>query len=262
MKQRIMTGLIAGLGFLYFVWSGGIPYIILIEALAVIGYYEWIKMNHTKMYSVESILGFLAVVLLILVHNQLVHGINQMTVILVLFFLYLILTVAKKNHITIDQIGYFFLGVLYVGFGFAYMLETRLMGQGNGFALTLLILVTTWASDSGAYFTGKYLGKNKLWPEISPKKTIEGALGGMLFAAIAAVLMNYFFVYEEKIWFIFFIGLFISVIGQIGDLAESALKRAKEVKDSGTILPGHGGVLDRFDSLLFVFPILHLFLMI
>jgi phosphatidate cytidylyltransferase len=101
------------------------------------------------------------------------------------------------------------------------------------------------------------MGKNKLWPEISPNKTIEGAVGGVLFAVIFAWIYHYFTGVLDNYIIVTFMTIFLSVFGQIGDLVESALKRQYQVKDSGTILPGHGGILDRFDSLLFVLPILH-----
>ncbi len=259
MKQRIITGLVGGIGFLFVVYLGKIPYAILIELLAVFGYYEFLKMNNTKLYAAESILGLLTVISIIL--NKALAIVLQVddftfTILLTSVIFYLILIVLKKNRITFDQIGYFIVGIIYIAFGFSYMLETRFLE--HGLAFTLLILAATWASDSGAYFTGKYFGKNKLWPEISPNKTIEGSIGGVIFAIIIALIMNYFFNYFDDQLYLIGLGLLISIVGQIGDLVESALKRTKQVKDSGTLLPGHGGVLDRFDSLLFVFPILYL----
>src|SRR5690606_27483192 len=111
-------------------------------------------------------------------------------------------------------------------------------------------------TDSGAYFIGRALGRKKLWPEISPKKTVEGAIGGIASALVLTVIFQWIhplFAFPKAIA----AALIIAVFGQMGDLVESALKRHYGVKDSGNILPGHGGILDRFDSLIFVFPILH-----
>jgi phosphatidate cytidylyltransferase len=118
-------------------------------------------------------------------------------------------------------------------------------------------LLLIWVTDSGAYFVGRAMGKNKLWPEISPNKTIEGAIGGVVFAVLFSWIYHYFTGVLDNYLIVTVMTIFLSVFGQIGDLVESALKRHYQVKDSGTILPGHGGILDRFDSLLFVLPILH-----
>ena len=114
-----------------------------------------------------------------------------------------------------------------------------------------------WTTDSGAYFVGRKLGKHKLWPEISPKKTIEGSIGGVVIAVIFAVLMQLIYPFASSWTLLIVVTIIASIIGQMGDLVESAIKRHYGVKDSGTILPGHGGILDRFDSLLFAVPLLH-----
>lgn len=116
-----------------------------------------------------------------------------------------------------------------------------------------------WATDSGAYFIGKTMGKKKLWPDISPNKTVEGSIGGVICAIIVGVLFALFTDIHAAIVTIIGITAVLSVFGQIGDLVQSAFKRHFNVKDSGNILPGHGGILDRFDSLLFVLPLLHFF---
>ena len=126
----------------------------------------------------------------------------------------------------------------------------------NGLPLFFFVLFNIWATDSGAYFIGRALGKRKLWPEISPKKTVEGAIGGIASALVLTVifqLIHPLFSFSEAL----LAAIVIAVFGQMGDLVESALKRHYGVKDSGNILPGHGGILDRFDSLIFVLPILH-----
>lgn len=123
----------------------------------------------------------------------------------------------------------------------------------------MFALLIVWLTDTGAYMIGRKLGRHKLWPAISPNKTIEGSLGGIALALITAAIYLMFFPQYYTFWPMMGIALFLSVIGQIGDLIESALKRFYGVKDSGKILPGHGGILDRFDSLLLVLPMLHLF---
>lgn len=127
----------------------------------------------------------------------------------------------------------------------------------NGFVLTLLVLLLTWGTDTGAFFAGKFLGRSKLAPAISPNKSWAGAWGGLITAVIIAVVFG---ILTEANVFLFAIwGAITSVLGQIGDLAESAFKRYAGVKDSGNLLPGHGGVLDRVDSLLFTAAISYIF---
>lgn len=258
MKQRIITGIIGGTGFIFLVWLGNLPYTFLVVTLAILAYYEYLKMDGTNILSIEGFVGFLTIFLVIAYENYLenFYNVDFITLILISLFIYLTLIVLRKNKITFDNVGYYLVGILYIGFGFSYMLTTRL--DANGLYLTLLVLFATWSSDSGAYFTGKYFGKRKLWPTISPNKTIEGALGAIFFSVLVSLLINYLFNIYDSLLYSIFVGITISVVGQIGDLVESALKRSKNIKDSGTIIPGHGGILDRFDSLIFVFPILHI----
>jgi phosphatidate cytidylyltransferase len=132
--------------------------------------------------------------------------------------------------------------------------------NGNSFEpktlLSLFILI--WVNDTFAFIVGKSLGKNKLFEKISPKKTIEGFIGGMFFSLIASVVLAKYFVTEPiSKWLV--IAIISSVFGTLGDLIESKFKRIAGVKDSGSIMPGHGGVLDRLDSIIFVAPIVFLF---
>lgn len=115
-----------------------------------------------------------------------------------------------------------------------------------------------WCNDTFAYICGKLLGKHKLYEKISPKKTIEGFVGGLIFTQIAAVIIFKYTDIQASLPFWLLIGLGISVIGTIGDLVESKYKRQAGIKDSGSIMPGHGGILDRLDSILFAAPFLFL----
>ena len=118
----------------------------------------------------------------------------------------------------------------------------------------LVMFSSIWLCDSAAFFVGKAFGKNKLYEKVSPKKTIEGAVGGLVFAIIAFIGIGYLLVPELTIFHLAICGVIVGTIGQAGDLAESLLKRDAKVKDSSDLIPGHGGILDRFDSILFVAP--------
>ena len=134
------------------------------------------------------------------------------------------------------------------------------LDSSGGFELTLLMFVAIWLTDTGAYLVGRSLGKRKLAPTISPNKSVEGAVGGLLFAVVASLLLGDLILPSLDLLDLLAIGLIAGVVGQLGDLAESHLKRASGVKDSSAIIPGHGGILDRFDSLLLVAPTLLIYL--
>ncbi len=146
-------------------------------------------------------------------------------------------------------------GSLYLGLFTACLVLFMAWPDG---ALWLLFLTTiTAASDTGAYFVGKSIGKNKLCPSISPGKTIEGFIGGMVCGTICSLLVAYAVFDTVNLVALTLVAMLLSALGVIGDLVESLLKRSMNVKDSGSILPGHGGVLDRIDSLLLTAPVLY-----
>ncbi len=123
-----------------------------------------------------------------------------------------------------------------------------------GGSLVFLVMLTVWAADTGAYFAGRAFGKHKLMPNVSPAKTIEGLLGGLLMTMIVVAGVMYFSP-EQELGLVIGVTLFVAIVSAVGDLSESMFKRVAEIKDSGTILPGHGGVLDRIDSLTAALPI-------
>ena len=124
----------------------------------------------------------------------------------------------------------------------------------HGGAWVLLTLALAWGSDTTAYFTGRKFGKTKLYESISPKKTVEGAVGGLFGSVVAAVVIQHWLITDMPLWHAVVLALVAGVFGQAGDLLESLIKRSAGVKDSGMILPGHGGLLDRVDALMFTAP--------
>lgn len=158
-----------------------------------------------------------------------------------------------------EQILYAFFGLFYVGLLFSYLHQVRQLPYGE--YLVWLIFIGAWGSDTCAYCAGLLFGKHKVAPLLSPKKTWEGCIGGVIGASLLAVLygfaMNGIFSQSISLMLYALIGACASVISQVGDLAASALKRNNEIKDYGKLIPGHGGVLDRFDSILFVAPVVY-----
>lgn len=173
-------------------------------------------------------------------------------------------TVFSKGELDYTLSASAFMGIFYVAVSFSCIVLLR----GIGKYLYLLVFIGSWTSDTFAYICGKLFGKHKLIPEVSPKKTVEGSIGGMIFAGIAFVIYgviinNYFDSSVNTNYAILAVsGIVLSVISQIGDLAASVIKRRFDVKDYGWIFPGHGGVLDRFDSVLLTAPMLYIMMQI
>lgn len=259
MKQRIITGLIAAALFIPFVVYGKLPFTIGVYGLALVALYELLRMKGIKIYSVPGIIGAFILCSVLLPNDWAIH-VEQWTtytkyeLLIIPTILLLAYSVVVKNHFTFDEIGFILLSSLYIGIGFYYLITTR----EAGLMYIIYALLVVWSTDSGAYFTGRKLGKHKLWPEISPNKTVEGFVGGIVITVILASIMNLMFPFNISWGYFIVVTIFSSIFGQLGDLVESAIKRHYDVKDSGWILPGHGGILDRFDSLLFVLPLLNL----
>ncbi len=173
------------------------------------------------------------------------------------FFLYHIVWSPKEDN-SFAVISTKFFGIFYVPVLMSYLLLLREYPQGDN--LILFLLIVTWAGDTGAYFTGTWIGKRPLAPTISPKKTVEGAVGSVISSVAAAGLCQLLFLNTFDPVSCFLMGFGVNILNQFGDLAESMIKRAYKVKDSGNIIPGHGGVLDRIDSLIFAVPFLYYYL--
>ena len=149
-------------------------------------------------------------------------------------------------------------GIVYVGFLATYLAKLEVIGGGDD---VLLVLLVAWVADTGGYFAGRFLGKAKLYEAVSPKKTWAGAWGGLAGSVIGVAALK--LVHAEHLTWIdvFAIAIPGGILGQLGDLAESLIKRSTGVKDSGALLPGHGGILDRIDAVLFIAPYVYAYLL-
>ncbi len=229
--------------------------LVLIAGL-VIGAYEFGKMTLSDdSFLSSAVLAFLSVIPLLSVSIAPQLGINGGLVLSFLLLSFWTLATYKKDF---DSYGFFSccsLGLLWVGFLGAHLVLIRAMPDGNYWLLILTGI--TAGSDSGAYYSGRAFGKHKLSPLISPNKTIEGAVGGIVTGMIIAILLSILFLDSVPWLFVLVSSIFLAVVGICGDLIESVIKRATGTKDSGTILGGHGGVLDRSDSILFAAPVLY-----
>lgn len=257
MKQRILTAIVALIVFVPFVLYGNLPFVLFTYVLATIGLIELLDMYKVEKYSLPSILAILFLWLILLPYEEITistFSFSKIEVIILFVMLLLSYTVLAKNKFTFDNAAFILMGTIYVGFGFYFLTVARMAGLNY----VLFVLFIIWATDTGAYFSGRFFGKKKLWPDISPNKTIEGAIGGIFIACVVGVIFQMIHPFEHSMFAILMIAILISIIGQIGDLVASAYKRHYQVKDSGKLLPGHGGILDRMDSLIFVLPFLYL----
>jgi phosphatidate cytidylyltransferase len=257
MIQRILTAVLAAAVFLPFVIVGGLPFAIFIYLLASISIYELLKMKKISLLSFPGILSLVLIWVLLYPSTTIDFltevNISKVEVALLGVLFLLSYTVITKNLFTFDDAAFIMLATIYIGTGFYFFIEINEQGLKYLFFAMFVI----WATDSGAYFVGRAIGKRKLWPEISPNKTVEGSVGGVVCALAVGIVFQAIIPISDSLLMVIIIAILLSIFGQLGDLVESALKRHYSVKDSGTLLPGHGGILDRFDSLLFVLPIFH-----
>lgn len=150
------------------------------------------------------------------------------------------------------------LGIFYLGWFLGHLILLRNFDQGE--YLIFFLFLVTWAGDTGAYYVGKGFGRHRLAPNVSPNKTVEGAIGGWVASVLVAVLARWWFLPLISVSDSLVLGGLLGIVGQLGDLTESMFKRGAGVKDSGQFLPGHGGVLDKLDSLIFTAPVLYYYL--
>ncbi len=181
-------------------------------------------------------------------------------VLLVTLFVFMSVPLVARIPLSqlVTQVSLALFGVLYLGLTLSYVVWTRQLPQGEW--LVFLLLLITWAGDTGAYFVGTCCGRHALAPRISPKKTLEGLAGGLSGAMIAAFMARWGFMPDLSSLDCILMSVLLTGFGLWGDLAESAIKRSAGVKDSGGVLPGHGGMLDRLDSLLFAAPAFYYYL--
>lgn len=259
MLTRIMTSVI-GIPLVIAIIVIGNPllrYVMMV--VSVIALYEFYGVVRGQNKPIKY-MGYCAIIVQYLAFDWVIQYYAVYMVIVVMISLS-ILVVAYPKYSIID-VALTLFPVIYVGLMFSFMVSIRDLEQGHFWVW--LIAISAWGCDTFAYFTGKTIGKHKLAPKLSPKKTIEGSIGGVIGAGILGYIYTIIFTYydmyalREKVFWVVAAVTIGAIISQFGDLAASAVKRYYEQKDYGYILPGHGGILDRFDSFLFVAPIIFL----
>lgn len=263
MVTRCISGVILVVIALITILSGGYVLAATLLAISGIAFYELAKVcriHGEKGFNVLEIVSYIAIVFLYVLT---VKTSDDMFILLwaILFFLAILgvyVFAFPKFHA--QQIMATYFCVLYAPLMFSFIYRIRMTEYG--IYLVWMVFVASWISDTFAYFTGMLLGKHKLAPVLSPKKSIEGSIGGIAGSALAGALFGYLFstkVGQEVNLVVVcaVLGALGSVISQIGDLAASGIKRNYEIKDYGKLIPGHGGIMDRFDSVIVTSPIIY-----
>ena len=225
-----------------------------VTAISIIGLFELyrsVKMEKT----LPALIGYISsVVIDILILDDYYSSLFIWLITTLIFLLACYVIAYPRYHF--NQINMLIFGLLYVTVMLSFVFKVRYVE--NGILYVWLIFIGAWGSDTCAYCVGKLCGRHKLPSELSPNKTIEGCIGGILGAALLGFLFALAFFADTGYWWKFaLIGGVSSILSQIGDLAASAIKRNHDMKDYGKLIPGHGGILDRFDSIIFIAPIVY-----
>ena len=260
MRQRIITGLIAGVVVLMLLASGLNVVRVAVALVSLYALHEMYCAVGIKSNVSLYISGMLFSLALIMIEAF----VPEYTMLLILLYIVLLFAVMLINHKTvkIENIAVCIFMTIYIVYTMSHISSVRAMPLGK-FAI-FLILIGAFATDTFAYFVGVTCGKRKLCPEISPKKTIEGAVGGLLGEILCFVVTGliFKFAFSINVNFVYMsiLGLLCGIASEVGDLAASVIKRQYGIKDYGNLLPGHGGIMDRIDSVIFVAPLVYYFL--
>ena len=258
MAKRIITSIIGLVIFFTVLFAGETAFTVAISLVTLamlVELYTGLKTDNTINFT-----GFICSVILLL--GMIFESISKELTILLCIAIYLAVMVNQHTKVTFKDVCAHGFLTLFITLFFGTMI--RLYSRFGVYA-ALLAFICAWLTDSGAYFTGVAIGKTKLIPKVSPKKTVEGAVGGV----IVAVVLSWVYMYiinkvpsfnqdrALNYFSITIIALITSVVSQLGDLVASAIKRDCAIKDFGSLLPGHGGILDRFDSVIYITPLVY-----
>lgn len=254
MNNRYIGALILA-PLIIFLFLGGEYLKYLVMVLSLFGMYEFYKVSRKKHYKPIGIIGYiLCIVYYFNMGNDFRASFN-IYILIAIIFLLLCIPVIYTNYNFVD-IALTIFGFLYVAVFFSFIVFVN--NKTNGQYLVWIIFICSWVCDTAAYYSGRFLGKggkHKLCPKVSPKKTIEGSIGGLLGSALGCTIYGYViskYGVHIELYHYTIIGILSGVFGQFGDLIASSIKRFVGVKDYSNLIPGHGGILDRFDSILFV----------
>jgi phosphatidate cytidylyltransferase len=247
-------------------YLGGWYFFILILIISLVAQWEFYQIQKNKNIFAQKYMGLFTGLLILIgiqVENYFFTGLASLLCLLLI----LLLEMFRKYKNASIHIGITLLGILYIPVLLSFLLYLRnyldykfISMNNTGFAFILTIMVTIWICDTFAYFYGKKFGKHKLFLKVSPNKSVEGAIAGLLGSLLVFIIVYYSNLLPYSLPELLTLGSAIGIGGQLGDLVESWFKRDAGVKDSSTLLPGHGGMLDRFDSLIFISPVVFIFI--
>jgi phosphatidate cytidylyltransferase len=263
LRTRVLSAVILLPVVCLFVYLGGIPWLIGMLLTGIVAWWEMHQLLRRNQFVVGRILGLVFVLCAIgeaYVSSLRLLPVDLLRPLLVAFIIASLIWALydKSEHPTADW-GVTVGGALYLGLSLGYFVTLR--QRSNGLYWVAVAFAVTWIYDSAAYFVGSALGRHKLWPRLSPKKTWEGLAGGSVAAVIGALLLGTWLLGLTP-WYGLLLGVLIAAADPFGDFAMSLFKRMAHIKDTGSLIPGHGGILDRLDSLLFAFPLVTLFAVI
>ena len=266
--KRVLTAVLGVPLAVYVINYGQWLFFVMILLLALIAWKEFSAMLKRKQIPVSHYIGIIGIVFLLGCAWQ--GNVQEFTMIITAVILSVMARVVfGSGSFTIASAAYTIMGFLYIGLPFSHFVMLRILDQNQqiatffgfipqGAAYLWLPFIGTWASDTFGYFVGTFFGKHKLCPVISPAKTVEGAAGGLIGSICGVICIGLLF--HLPLFHLFIVGVLVGIAAPAGDLVESALKRFTGVKDSGRLLPGHGGVLDRFDSVMFAVPVVYYYI--
>lgn len=263
LQQRVIAGLTGASLMIFLICYSEWTYFFLffsITFLALREFYNLLQKSGFKPNKYFGIISGMMLFTLLFSLEKKVISFNFYYLLFPFLFLVFLIELFKKNEKPFVNIAFAFLGVIYVALPFALMNVSAFINGTYNYEIVLGILLLLWSNDIGAYFCGRFFGKNLLFPRISPKKTWEGAIGGALFTFGFSMVLHYWFATTLSTVHWLVLSIIIVVAGSFGDLVESMLKRSLALKDSAQSIPGHGGFLDRFDSFLLASPFVAAFL--
>jgi phosphatidate cytidylyltransferase len=260
LRTRVLTALVGIPVLLFFIYLGGYWYGLVVLIIAVIGLKEYFYLMRKRGWRTVELSGYLFLPLAFLA----VYRENALLV-LVLWMLFFsafsLFPVFFDTSVNYWESALSYWGIIYTGGLASFLLAIRLLPEG--FLLTLFLFLMVWSEDILAYFVGSLAGKTPLAPKVSPKKTLEGTIAGITGSSLTGLLLSWFFApYYLNLLTGVLLGLIVGAAATLGDLSQSALKRSVGAKDSGHLLPGHGGILDRFDSLFFAAPFFYIYIIL
>ncbi len=261
-STRVLVALAAIPLFIIACLVGRYLFLALVLFITLIAYSEFAQMARKKGHNPYYVFGFIAIAAIVL--NDYINFAEFHLLVICIVLPIVSLEMFRKKGSPISNIGSTLLGIFYIGTLGGCLVKIREFYKDtdylNGGLIVLTVMAAIWVCDSAAYFGGLRFGKHRLFQRVSPKKSWEGAIFGFIFSIVAAAAGKHFFLsflsWEDSI----VIGVLVGIAGQIGDLSESWLKRDAGVKDSSNLIPGHGGVFDRFDSLIAAAPAVYVYL--